>query len=546
MTAILKSVPRPLLDDIVRERCIPIIGAGFSRNAILPAGKKMPLWNELGEGIASMLPDYMYSTPIDAISAYDHEFSRAKLVEELAGLLHAESAQPGPAHKAFSELPFDVVCTTNFDFLLEKAYELKPHSVYCRPVVDQDQLSIATSGPGVSLVKLHGDLHHPSRLVVTEEDYDTFVDRYPLLATYLGNLLITRTPLFIGYSLEDPDFRQIWQVIGSRLGQMRRPAYVVTVGIQPSDAARYERRGVKVVNFSGKRNDYGEILETFFRELRAYWPSHLIQESVVVTEEPLGELSLPEEATTRLCYFAVPLNLHSSYKSTIFPIAESYGLVPLTAASVISPGLNIQAKIMALLDRAQAVVADASSPWVLAEIGMALSRKPSPPRVLVVIEEGSEPPRGLEGVRTIVRPKDLFYASSEFRTELEDWFRELAEELRPQFSNEPQRLLAKREYRAAVISAFTLYEITLLGLLLNLDVSPDKRRRHGLSHRQLMEIAAEHNLLSDEEMESIKEWRSVRNRLIHTDASIPSSEARSIVQGILSIVSNVKHRMEHG
>lgn len=119
--------------------------------------------------------------------------------------------------------------------------------------------------------------HHPNRLVATEEDYDTFIDQYPLLATYLGNLLITRTPVFIGYSLEDPDFRQIWQVIGNRLGQMRRPAYVFTVGIHAADAARYERRGVKVVNLPGHVSQYGQILETFFADVRSYWSSHLIK-----------------------------------------------------------------------------------------------------------------------------------------------------------------------------------------------------------------------------------------------------------------------------
>ncbi len=72
-------------------------------------------------------------------------------------------------------------------------------------VIDQEQLPISTSNNGVFLLKLHGDVNHPKRLIVEEKDYDSFIYNYPLLATYLGNLLITRTPLLIGYSLEDPD-----------------------------------------------------------------------------------------------------------------------------------------------------------------------------------------------------------------------------------------------------------------------------------------------------------------------------------------------------
>ena len=100
------------------------MGAGFSLNAIVSTGKKMPLWDDLGRELAQELDDYPYSGPMDAISAYSHEFSRTRLVERLTELLLISNARPGTAHQAFAEIQFDVVCTTNFDFLLEKAYEL--------------------------------------------------------------------------------------------------------------------------------------------------------------------------------------------------------------------------------------------------------------------------------------------------------------------------------------------------------------------------------------------------------------------------------------
>ena len=46
-------------------------------------------------------------------------------------------------------------------------------------------------------------MHHPSRLIVTEADYDGFLAKYPLLATYLSNQLITKSAILIGYSLDD-------------------------------------------------------------------------------------------------------------------------------------------------------------------------------------------------------------------------------------------------------------------------------------------------------------------------------------------------------
>jgi hypothetical protein len=40
-------------------------------------------------------------------------------------------------------------------------------------------------------------IRYPERLIVTEADYDNFLSNYPLIATYLANQLITKTPVFI-------------------------------------------------------------------------------------------------------------------------------------------------------------------------------------------------------------------------------------------------------------------------------------------------------------------------------------------------------------
>jgi len=187
--------PKPLLDDLVNGRWLPIVGAGFSRNAIIPPKKRMPLWNDIGKIIGKELDDYEPSNPIDAISAYEYEFKRPKLIEKLSELLLVNEARPGGAHKSFCQMQFKLVCTTNFDFLLEKQYELI-HRL-CTPLIDEDQLSVNLSDTGVALLKLHGDLHHPSRLIATETDYDLFLNKYPLLATFLANLLITRTAVLV-------------------------------------------------------------------------------------------------------------------------------------------------------------------------------------------------------------------------------------------------------------------------------------------------------------------------------------------------------------
>ena len=534
MPKYIKYFPKPFLDDLVEARCLPFIGAGFSKNAILPAGKSIPLWDDLGKAFAQDIQDYEYSGAIDALSAFEHEYSRPKLVERLHEVLLVDSAQPGPTHSAFCQLPFDLCVTTNFEFLLERGYESVNR--YCRPIIDEDQLSIDAKGPGIKLLKFHGDLHHPARLIVTERDYDTFLDRYPLLATYFGNLLIIKTALFIGYSLDDPDFRHIWQLIGDRLGRLRRQAYTISISASAPNVAKFERRGIKVINIPGKASDYPTILKDLFEELKEYWSDKLIEISTSTEDQSLAEFTLPKGEVNRLCFFAVPSRLSAYYKSFVFPIAERHGFAPVIAMDVISPGDNIAAKVSALIDRSEIIVVDISSPNTEMELHLALARKHD--RILTIAEETSKLPMDLTRIIWLIRPKGQACEKEAFLSSIDNWFSEQAERLSSELHQEPLRLLNKKEYRAAVISAMTLLESKLRK---NTQIQDDfvAMSYRVVSLGRLIEKAMQAKLLTDNEGHMIKEWTMIRNRAVHTAEEVTAKEARNIVKNAMAIINRL-------
>jgi len=528
----LKYFPKPLLDDLVEGRWLPVVGAGMSKNAVLPPGKSLPLWNELGELVAKDISDYSYFSAIDALSAYEHEYGRPKLIEKLSSLLFVSEARPGKVHRAFCEIPFDVVCTTNFDFLLEKQYEITPRPY--TPMVDEEQLSVRINAASASLLKIHGDLNHPNRLVVTEEDYDAFLSRYPLLATHLSNYLITRTAVLIGYSLDDPDFRQLWQVIGDRLGKSRRMAYTISVGAKASDIARFDRRGVKVINLPGSKTKYPEILISAFEELRDYWRQHVVATSYVTEEGPLRELSLPIDSATRLCFFALPLAVLPFYRDKVFPLVRELGLVPVTADDVISPGENYLAKIDALINRVSLVVVDVSSEFTLAEVRMAMARN-DPNRMIIILEEGAQIPIDIQMFRVVYRPNITSVEITPFLDAIGEWLTLAAQELEPSFSHEPKRLLQAKEYRASVVAAITYLEASLRE---RLDL-PKSIKGRAFSVREMLNMAREHQLLGKYEVQQILEWLRVRNTVVHSGAVVDARTARKIVQGVAEITGQL-------
>ncbi|NQE54352.1 hypothetical protein C5S29_12230 [ANME-1 cluster archaeon GoMg3.2] len=230
------KIPKPLLEDIKQGKCLPFIGAGFSLNCRAPAGLKMPDWSGLAETWANETDIDTKLPPPKIASLYERRFGRVQLIESIRRALHADEIEPGEVHSNFASLSFETVYTTNFDLLLEAAYQeiKKPF----RSLVGEHQMPFHGGPLTTSIVKMHGDLRHEEHIIVTEEDFNRYLEDYPVIATHLSAMLITRTGLFIGYGLSDPNFQHIKEVVRSRLGKFERMAYIVQFDATPSDTEK--------------------------------------------------------------------------------------------------------------------------------------------------------------------------------------------------------------------------------------------------------------------------------------------------------------------
>lgn len=68
------------------------------------------------------------------------------------------------------------------------------------------------------MLKLHGDIADPDRVVVTKDDYERYSTENAALLLRLRNDLVTRSFLFVGFSFADPNldliFGQLRQIVG--------------------------------------------------------------------------------------------------------------------------------------------------------------------------------------------------------------------------------------------------------------------------------------------------------------------------------------------
>lgn len=520
----IKYIPKTLQDDFIDNKVIPFVGAGFSKNGTLPEGITMPDWNELGRKIASYISDYEYTNPLDALSLFESEYSRVKLVEVLAKELHINEIKPSDTYIAFCNLFFETICTTNFDFVIDHTlmHSNRPHSI----IVSEDRLPISTKET-TKLVKLHGDFNHPKQMVITEKDYDEFLDNNKILATYVSNLFITKTLFLVGYSFDDADLRGLWQIINSRLGNLNRLAYCVMVDASKTEIARFERRNVKVINLPGKKSEYRKILKQFFEEIKQLIDEKTPKLMKATNDRAIEELLLPDEES-RVCYIAAPFPKIPFLKEMLYPVLYKCGVTPISLDEIILPSDNWMTKSEALTRKSFMAVVDISgdNKNVLWELG---SLNNSNKDLILISEQNggfSLYPEKPQNNKVRV----LFYSTGNtdnFISQFEDSVMEITKNNRLNNLDEAKRLLKKNEYDAAVISAFRALEKALrefCGVKYNLSLG-----------QMFKEIVTKHKEIKVDNDE-ITTLVKTRNNLVHAHISVNKTKAVElikIVEGIL-------------
>ncbi|WP_300505619.1 SIR2 family protein [uncultured Duncaniella sp.] len=101
----------------------------------------------------------------------------------------------------------DGIITTNWDDTVERIFpNYKPY------IGQQELISASTFNIG-EIYKIHGCMTLPESLVLTQEDYDNFNQRNAYLAAKLITIFIEHPVIFIGYSINDDNIRELMESI---------------------------------------------------------------------------------------------------------------------------------------------------------------------------------------------------------------------------------------------------------------------------------------------------------------------------------------------
>lgn len=144
------------------------------------------------------------------------------------------------------------IITTNYDHLLENVNDPRV-SKYA--VITKDDDILAKKGRNY-IIKMHGDIDDIENIVLKEEDYLNYSQKHIIIETFIKSLLIDKTFLFVGYSLNDNNLKLIMSYIDffvkEKKVENRQPHYLVVDRIKDPvhDIPYWKNKGVELVDLS--------------------------------------------------------------------------------------------------------------------------------------------------------------------------------------------------------------------------------------------------------------------------------------------------------
>ncbi len=248
------------------------IGSGAS----LPAG--LPSWGKL----IDWLRDYAnkFNSNLEVADTYikseDHVEAASALTMELEKqdkMLSDffieypeckifESAQPCEIHNLLLNLPTNSIITPNYDLLIEKEF-LKKNGSDIRVVLQNEPNTLNEINRGRLkdfLYKYHGCITKPKNIVLNDEDYNKIIHKPSPDTECLKNLIQSKTFVFIGAGLKDPDFNHIRNYL-IQINQPQNIEFWAFMRNCHAEVDFYQHKyGTNLINYEGENTDHSDLL----------------------------------------------------------------------------------------------------------------------------------------------------------------------------------------------------------------------------------------------------------------------------------------------
>lgn len=272
-----------LKNAIEKKQVLLFVGSGISSSVGLPSWNALiaRLVKQLGidSELLEMLGDNLSLAEYYSIQSDKQGEYEVSPMEFLCNIVkdseknNRNKIETSTVHQSIVDLGCPIIYTTNYDHCLEIAYDHfgKPYHTISS-VADIANLPSDTT----QIIKIHGDYNNPQDIVFTESSYFDRLDFESPLDIKLRGDMLSKTILFIGYSLSDVNIRlliykldKIWKRSGvdTDLNLTIRPkSYIFMAQPNYIQEAILKERGI--VPIIGRSIDPQVSTEEFLRSIK--------------------------------------------------------------------------------------------------------------------------------------------------------------------------------------------------------------------------------------------------------------------------------------
>jgi tetratricopeptide (TPR) repeat protein/cold shock CspA family protein len=265
------ALPPVLTDVVLRGEAILFLGAGASIGAKHPTGQTIPKGNELRDALSEKyLGGAMKDRPLATVAQLcENESSRNDVQQQIRDIF--VQFEPAPFHLKIPNFRWHSIITTNYDLIIDKAYEQTTESLQSLvPFYHNGQMvereARRVQDP-VQFLKLHGCIdhigEHDAPLILTNEQYVKFLDSRTRLFSRLQDWAKEFPIVFCGYAISDPNVQAVlFDLFDDKI---HRPMYyAVLPGISDFEARYWLRHRITPIDAT---------FETFLENLDAAVPA---------------------------------------------------------------------------------------------------------------------------------------------------------------------------------------------------------------------------------------------------------------------------------
>lgn len=232
--------PKFLVEQLKIGNVVPFIGSELSSLSGVPTWEK--IIRHVLQSTGQKQDEYLMSdqTRLSQIIQDNHLSIKQTLIQFLS-----RPWRPNDLHEALLSFNFDTIVTTNYDSLIEKSLEYYEWPV--NRIWKQDQLFQYNEKDAIQILKPNGSIEDTSDLVLNKQDFDTFKRNNTFFFQLLRTVFLTKTVLFIGVTLDDPNFQILMDEL-MPLNSHSKMHYGIFSHLSPSDKQKMKERSVHLID----------------------------------------------------------------------------------------------------------------------------------------------------------------------------------------------------------------------------------------------------------------------------------------------------------